>query len=37
MRNDVIARLAAANPLPTGAPRRHPEPLAFPADRKSVV
>jgi len=33
MTNDVIARLAAANPLPTGAPPRHPEPLAVPARR----
>jgi hypothetical protein len=27
MNNDVITRLAAANPLPTAAPPRHPEPL----------
>jgi hypothetical protein len=27
--NDVIARLAAANPLPTAAPPRHPEPLVM--------
>jgi hypothetical protein len=33
MNNDVIARLAAANPLPTGAPPRHPEPLAVPTRR----
>src|SRR5436305_9038577 len=28
MNNDVIARLAAANPLPTAVPPSHPEPLA---------
>ena len=28
MSNDVIARLAAANPLPTAVPPSHPEPLA---------
>ena len=37
MNNDVIARLAAANPLPTGAPPRHPEPLAVPAGRIVLV
>jgi len=33
MNNDVIARLAAANPLPTGAPPRHPEPIVVPTGR----
>jgi hypothetical protein len=33
MSNDVITRLAAANPLPTGAPPRTPEPLAVPTRR----
>ena len=33
MNNDVIARLAAANPLPTGAPPRHAEPLVVPTRR----
>jgi hypothetical protein len=33
MNNDVIERLAAANPLPTGARLRHPEPLALPTRR----
>jgi hypothetical protein len=33
MNNDVITRLAAANPLPTGAPLRHPEPLVVPVRR----
>jgi hypothetical protein len=33
MKNDVIARLAAANPVPTGAPPRHPEPLVVPTRR----
>jgi len=35
MSNDVITRLAAANPLPTAAPPRHPEQIAFP--RRRVV
>jgi hypothetical protein len=33
MSNDVIARLAAANPLPTGKPIRQPEPLIAPTRR----
>jgi hypothetical protein len=33
MNDDVIARLAAANPLPTGAPPRQPEPLVAPTRR----
>jgi hypothetical protein len=33
MNNDVITRLAAANPLPTGAPTRPPEPLVVPTRR----
>jgi hypothetical protein len=33
MNNDVIARLAAANPLPTAAPQRHPKPLVVPTRR----
>jgi hypothetical protein len=33
MNNDVIARLAAANPLPTAAPPRPPEPLVVPTRR----
>src|SRR5205814_1396964 len=33
MTNDVIARLAAANPLPTAAPPRHPQPLVVPTRR----
>jgi hypothetical protein len=33
MNNDVIVRLAAANPLPTAAPPRHPEPLVVPTRR----
>jgi len=37
MNNDVIARLAAANPLPTGAPPRHPEPLVVPTHRIVVA
>ena len=36
MSNDVIARLAAANPLPTAGPPRHPEPLAV-GTRQIVV
>jgi hypothetical protein len=31
MNNDVIARLAAANPLPASARLQHPEPLVVPA------
>jgi hypothetical protein len=33
MNNDVIARLAAANPLPTAAPPRQPDPLVVPTRR----
>jgi hypothetical protein len=33
MNKDVIARLAAANPLPTAAPPRPPEPLLVPTRR----
>jgi hypothetical protein len=33
MNDDVIGRLAAANPLPTGAPPRHPEPFVIPTRR----
>jgi hypothetical protein len=33
MNDDAIRRLAAANPLPTGAPLRHPEPLVVPTRR----
>lgn len=33
MNNDVIARLAAANPAPTGALPRHPKPLVVPTRR----
>jgi hypothetical protein len=33
MNNDVIARLAAANPLPTAATPRPPEPLVVPTGR----
>ena len=33
MNNEVIARLAAANPLPTAAAPRHPEPLVVPTRR----
>jgi hypothetical protein len=33
MNNDVIARLAAANPLPTAASQRHPKPLVVPTRR----
>lgn len=33
MNNDVIARLAAANPLPASAPRRDPDPLVVPTRR----
>jgi hypothetical protein len=33
MNNDVIARLAAANPLPTDAPPRYPEPFVMPTRR----
>jgi hypothetical protein len=33
MTNDVIMRLEAANPLPTGAPLQPPEPLALPTRR----
>jgi len=37
MSNDVIARLADANPLPTGAPSRHPEPLVVSTRRVVLV
>jgi hypothetical protein len=33
MNNDVIARLAAANPLPAAAPLPHPEPFVVPTRR----
>jgi hypothetical protein len=33
MNNDLITRLAAANPLPTGAQPRHPEPIVVPTGR----
>jgi hypothetical protein len=33
MSNDVIARLAAANPVATDGPPRHPEPFAVPVRR----
>lgn len=33
MNNDVIERLASANPLPTAAPLQHPEPLVVPTRR----
>jgi hypothetical protein len=33
MNNDVITRLAAANPLPAAAPPRYPEPLVVPTRR----
>jgi hypothetical protein len=36
MNNDVIMRLAAANPLPTDAPLQHPKPLAVP-NRRTVL
>jgi hypothetical protein len=37
MNNDVIARLAAANPRPTATPVRRPEPLVVPARRAALV
>jgi hypothetical protein len=37
MNHDVIARLAAANPKPTGAPLRHPEPLFVPSRRLALA
>jgi hypothetical protein len=37
MNDDLIARLAAANPLPTGAAPRPPEPLVFPARRLALA
>jgi hypothetical protein len=37
MRNDVIARLAAANPVPSGAPVREPEPLRIPLRRLTLA
>jgi hypothetical protein len=37
MNNDVIARLAAANPLPTGSTPRYPEPLVVPTQRIVLV
>jgi hypothetical protein len=33
MNNDLITRLAAANPLPTGAQPRHPDPIVVPTGR----
>lgn len=33
MNNDLITRLAAANPLPTSARLRHPEPIVVPTGR----
>jgi hypothetical protein len=37
MSNDVIARLAAANPVPTGVPLHEPAPLRAPRRRLAVV
>jgi hypothetical protein len=37
MNDDLIARLAAANPLPTGAAPRAPEPLVVPVRRLALV
>src|SRR5437588_732813 len=37
MNNDVIARLAAANPLPTAVSPRHPEPLVAGTRRIAVA
>jgi hypothetical protein len=37
MNKDVITRLAAANPLPTGAPPRYPEPVIAPIRRIVLV
>ena len=37
MNNDVIARLAAANPVPTEAPLREPEPFGLPSRRIAVA
>jgi hypothetical protein len=37
MNNDVIARLAASNPLPTGGPLRHPQPLVMPTRRIALA
>ena len=37
MNNHVIARLAAANPLPTDTSTRHPEPLLLPARRIALA
>jgi hypothetical protein len=37
MNNDVIGRLAAANPLPTGSTPRYPEPLVVPTRRILLV
>jgi hypothetical protein len=35
--NDVITRLSAANPVPTGAALRHPEPLVMPSRRITLA
>lgn len=37
MNDDAIARLAAANPVPTGAPLRQPEPLVLPTRRIALT
>ena len=37
MNDDVITRLAAANPVPTGAPLRHPRPLVVPTGRIALA
>jgi hypothetical protein len=37
MNDDVITRLAAANPVPTGAPLRQPEPLVVPTRRIALA
>ena len=37
MNDDVITRLATANPVPTGAPLRHPEPLVMPSRRITLA
>jgi hypothetical protein len=37
MNDDVITRLAAANPVPTGSPLRRPEPLVMPSRRIALA
>jgi hypothetical protein len=37
MNNDVIGRLAAANPVPSDVPVREPEPLGLPARQVALV